>query len=154
MTIPRLKLVAAQTVANLAENIKISLPNDNIREVHGWSDSTVVLHWLQGNESYKQFVHNRLSYINLKSEINLKYAGIIHNPADLGSRACNVESLADEWWDGPSRLANHEEWSEQKEMIPTRESEKEAKLIREVIRVEAEQEEEFNEILHKYNFWK
>ena len=44
ITIPRLELVAAQMVANLAENIRTSLPNHNIREVHGWSDSTVVLH--------------------------------------------------------------------------------------------------------------
>ena len=131
MAIPRLELVAAQMVANLAENIRTSLPNHNIREVHGWSDSTVVLHWLQGNGSYKQFVHNRVSYINSKSEINWKHVDTIHNPADLGSRGCNVESLADEWWDGPSWLANHEEWPEQKKTIPTRKSEKEAKLIRE-----------------------
>ena len=51
MTMPRLELVAAQMVANLAENIWTSLPNHNIRKVHGLSDSTVVLHWLQGNGS-------------------------------------------------------------------------------------------------------
>ena len=73
---------------------------------------------------------------------------------DLGSTGCNVESLADKWWDEPSWLANHEEWPEQKGKIPTRESEKEAKLIREVMCVAVEQEEEFNETLHKCNFWK
>ena len=72
-----------------------------------------------------------VSYINSKSEINWKYVGNVHNPADIGSRGCNVESLEDEWWDGPSWLANHEEWPEQKKIIPTRKSEKEAKLIRE-----------------------
>ena len=154
MTIPRLELVAAQMVANLAENIRTSLQNHNIREVYGWSDSTVVLHWLQGNESYKQFVHNRAPYINSKSEINWKYVDPIHNPADLGSRGCYAEGLTDEWWDGPSWLANHEEWPEQMEIIPTRESEKEAELIREVMCLAAEQEDEFNEILHKHNFWK
>ena len=44
LTIPRLELVAAQMVENLVENIRTSLPNHNIREVHGWPDSTVVLH--------------------------------------------------------------------------------------------------------------
>ena len=87
------------------------------------------------------------SYINSKSEINWKYVGNVHNPADIGSRGCNVESLADEWWDGPSWLANHEEWPEQKEIIPTKESE-------EVMCVAAKQDEEFSEMLHKYNFWK
>ena len=96
MTIQRLELVEAQMVANLAENIRTSLPN-HIREVHGWSDSTVVLNWLQGNEIYKQFVHNRISYINSRSKINWKYIGTIHNPAILGSRGYNVESLVDEW---------------------------------------------------------
>ena len=70
MVIPRLELVGAKKVANLAESIRASLPNCNIREFHGLSDSTVVLHCLQGNGSYKQFIHNRVSYINLKSEIN------------------------------------------------------------------------------------
>ena len=60
MTIPRLKLVAAQIVANLTENIRTSLPNYNIRKVHGWSGSTAVLHWVQGNGSYKQFVHKSI----------------------------------------------------------------------------------------------
>ena len=66
MTIPRLELVATQMVENLAENIRTSLPSQNIREVHGWSDSAVILHWLQGNRSYKQFVHSRVSYISLE----------------------------------------------------------------------------------------
>ena len=154
MTIPRLELLAAQVVANLAENIRTFLPNPNIREVHGWLDSTVLLRWLLGNGSYKQFVHNRVSYINSKSKIKWKYVYTIHNPTDLGSRGCNVESLADEWWYGSSWLTNHEEWPEPKEVIPTKKSEKEAKLIREVMCVAADQEEEFNEILQKCNFWK
>ena len=118
------------------------------------SDSTVVLHWLPGKGSYTQFVHNRVSYINSKSKFNWKYVDTIHNPADLGSRGYNVESLVDEWWDRPNWLANHEEWPEQKEIIPTREFEKEVKLLRQVMCVAAEQEEEFNETLRKYNFWK
>ena len=40
-------------VANIADNIPNSLPNYNIKVVYGWSDSTVVLHWLQGSGSYK-----------------------------------------------------------------------------------------------------
>ena len=51
-------------------------------------------------------------------------------------------------------MAIHVERLERIEPIPTRESEKEAKLIRVVMCVAVEQEEEFNETLHKYNFWK
>ena len=52
LTISILGLLPAQMVANLANNIQNSLPNYNIREVYGWSDTAVVLHWLHGNESY------------------------------------------------------------------------------------------------------
>ena len=95
-TIPRLELVAAQMAANLAEKIRTSPPNHNIRDVHGWSDNTVVLHWLQSNGSYKEFVHKRVSYIISKSKINWKYVDNIHNAGNLGSRGCYVERLADE----------------------------------------------------------
>ena len=59
MTLPRLELVATQIVTNLAGN-RTSLPNHNIRDVHGWSDSIVVLNQLESNEDYKQFVHNSI----------------------------------------------------------------------------------------------
>ena len=95
----------------------------------------------------QQGIINKLEVRN-----QLEIVDTIHYPADLGSRGCNVESLADEWWDGSSWLANYEEWPKQEEIIPTTEFEKEAKLIREVTCVTAEQQEEFNEILHKYHF--
>ena len=50
--------MAEKIVANLADNIQNSLPNCNIRELYGRSDSKVFLHWLRGNGSYKQFVLN------------------------------------------------------------------------------------------------
>ena len=52
LTISILGLLVTQMAANLANNIQNSLPNYNIREVYGWSDTAVVLHWLHGNESY------------------------------------------------------------------------------------------------------
>ena len=95
-TIPRLELVAAQMAANLAEKIRTSPPNHYIRDVHGWSDNTVVLQWLQSNGSYKEFVHKRVSYIISKSKINWKYVDNIHNAGNLGSRGCYVQRFADE----------------------------------------------------------
>ena len=44
LTIPRLELKAAQMSANLSQNIKNALNNQNIRNLYVWSDSTVVLH--------------------------------------------------------------------------------------------------------------
>ena len=49
--------------ANLATIIKAALKDLNIRSVTGWTDSTVVLHWLRDQGSYKVFVENRVKKI-------------------------------------------------------------------------------------------
>ena len=92
-SIPRLELVAAVMAANLAENIRNSLSHFNITTVHGWSDSMVVLHWLKGDSSYKQFVQNRIDHINSKLPIQWHYVSTNENPADTGSRGCNINKL-------------------------------------------------------------
>ena len=46
MTISRLELIAAHMATNLAANIREALPSQNIRSVTCWTDSTVVLQWL------------------------------------------------------------------------------------------------------------
>ena len=46
LTIPRLELIATQMSANLSQNIKNALNNQNVKKFYAWSDSTVVLHWL------------------------------------------------------------------------------------------------------------
>ena len=49
--------------ANLATNIKAALKDLSIRSVIGWTDSTVVLHWLKDQGSYKVFEENRVKKI-------------------------------------------------------------------------------------------
>ena len=60
LTTPRLELIAAQRSANLAQNIKNALNNENVRNFYDWSDSTVVLHWLKNKGECKVFVSNRV----------------------------------------------------------------------------------------------
>ena len=57
-SIPRLEVIAPVMVANLTENITNPFQSFKVTTVHGWSDSMVVLHWLKGNGTYKQFVQN------------------------------------------------------------------------------------------------
>ena len=117
-------------VANLANNIQNSLPKYNIRENYGWPDSTVALHWLQGSESYKQFVHNRVKHIDSKMPMTGRYVDTIRNPANIGSRRSNIENLPKEWWDGSRWLAYSDYfWPDQKEVTPTKDSAKEAMCI-------------------------
>ena len=90
--------------SNLVGNLKYSLSKFNIREVYTWSDSTVTIHWLKDNREYKVSVCNRVAKIKEKSFINWKYVPTKQNPADLGSRRCNIGKLGQNWWEDPVRL--------------------------------------------------
>ena len=61
--------------------------------MYAWSDSTVTLHWLKDNGDYKVFVCNRVAKIKEKDFINWKYVPTKQNPADLGSRGCDIGKL-------------------------------------------------------------
>ena len=52
LTITRLELVSAHVACNLTLNVKSALKHQNVRSVTGWTDSTVVLYWLNGQGSY------------------------------------------------------------------------------------------------------
>ena len=60
LTIPRLELDSAYMASNSIENLKVALKRCNIRSITGWTCSTVVLHWLNKQGLYKQFVANRI----------------------------------------------------------------------------------------------
>ena len=52
MSKPRLELVVTHMVVNLASNIKNVSRKQNVRSKIGWTDNTVVLHWLSDNETH------------------------------------------------------------------------------------------------------
>ena len=82
MSIPRLELIALYIAYNLAENIKSPLTNYNIKDIHDWTDSTVILHWLKEEEGFKQFVSNRINKINTKAYITWRHVPSNQNPAE------------------------------------------------------------------------
>ena len=49
LSIPRTEIVATHMTAYLADNIKTVLTNLDIRDVFGWTDSTIMLHWSEKN---------------------------------------------------------------------------------------------------------
>nr|XP_029729133.1 uncharacterized protein LOC115266740 [Aedes albopictus] len=62
-TLPRLELCASVLLARLISNVKAAI-NEPILEVHAWTDSQVVLAWLNGGASrWKTFVANRVAEI-------------------------------------------------------------------------------------------
>ena len=83
--------------SNLIENVKAALKRCNIRSVTGWTDSTVVLHWLNRQGPYKQFVANIVTKILEKEHIKWYYVPTKQNPTDIGRRDSLLSKIPDIW---------------------------------------------------------
>nr|XP_049701803.1 uncharacterized protein LOC126055663 [Helicoverpa armigera] len=108
-TIPRLELCGALLGARLCSKVLDSLQCNISRKVL-WSDSMVVLGWVQTPpRDLKVFVCNRVNEINqLTPGFDFRYVPTDQNPADMGSRGVSPKQLkaSSLWWAGPSFLAN------------------------------------------------
>ncbi|KAH9634826.1 hypothetical protein HF086_012240, partial [Spodoptera exigua] len=110
-TLPRLELNGALLLSKLMRKVKESLNQYEIR-VFGWTDSMVVLGWLQGDPSrWKAYVENRVRKINdVISYQSWNYVKSKENPADAASRGQYAGQLKENklWWHGPSWLSSLE----------------------------------------------
>ena len=154
LTIPWLELVSAHMATNLVDNTRIALHGIPVRSVTGWLDSTVALYWIKGRGAYKQFVSNRVKKINAKEYITWRHVGTKENPADLGSRGCTTANLPKFWRDGPEWLSTPDQWPADILTQPSRESEAEAKAIKELFATTMGVKDELDELLEKFSFWK
>ena len=86
LSIPRLELCGAQLLANLLTNVRKALSID-LNHVYAWSDSTIVLHWLDGSPKwFKTFVGNRvLAILDLLPSRTWRHVPTETNPADCAS---------------------------------------------------------------------
>ena len=106
-TIPRLELCGARLLAKLLANVQsaLSIPTSDL---HAWSDSTIVLAWLDGQpKRFKTFVGNRITDIlTLVPAECWSHVPTQINPADCASRGLRPGELAtfDLWWKGPDFL--------------------------------------------------
>jgi len=57
LTLPRLELMAAVMGARLMQHIQNSL---SIQNINLWSDSQIVIHWIQSDKQLKRFKANRV----------------------------------------------------------------------------------------------
>lgn len=72
-----------------------------------WSDSTIVLSWINTSKPLKVFVANRIAQIiNLTSPSQWMHVPTNSNPADIITRGIDVQSLSNYqlWWNGPQWL--------------------------------------------------
>ena len=106
-TIPELELCGANLLArvlgNLSSTLKIS-----VEGISAYSDSTIVLAWLDGSpKRYKLYVSNRISRtIKLMPPEVWHYVPTESNPADCASRGIKASELISHplWWHGPPWL--------------------------------------------------
>ncbi|KIH54674.1 His(2)-Cys(2) zinc finger [Ancylostoma duodenale] len=125
-TIPKLELNAMTLAMRLTNSMLSQLQSVvNIQGIHVFSDSEIVLKWLQlkpGRE-VGQFIHNRLKEIrnicNHMTEqhfiVQFGYVASQDNPADCGTRGLSKDEFATHfWWTGPSFLQlSPSNWPEQ-----------------------------------------
>ncbi len=110
---PRLELCGALILAQLLSHCKTVL-NVPMDQIFAWTDSTVVLNWIQGNpRRSKVYVGNRVSQImDLIPPDRWSHVSA-DNPADCASRGLYPSEILTHylWWNGPDWLKYHQsEW--------------------------------------------
>ncbi|XP_029167976.1 uncharacterized protein LOC114938272 [Nylanderia fulva] len=109
MTIPRLELSAAVLLVRQVLKIREVLELQTA-PTHLWTDSTVALTWIKSHPSrWKDFVRNRVSFIQELSNSRWHHVSGKENPADLASRGVTPQRLQQNelWWTGPRWLHTH-----------------------------------------------
>ena len=104
---PHLELCGAQLLSKLLTDVRNAL-NIDISLSFAWTDSTIVLHWLDGSpKRFKTFVGNRVSSIlELLPASTWRHVPTTSNPADCASRGLLPQHLLPHslWWEGPPWL--------------------------------------------------
>ncbi|XP_078051814.1 uncharacterized protein LOC144477962, partial [Augochlora pura] len=106
-SIPRLELCGPLLLTGLMNTIRKAL-HKQIDRTTFWTDSTIVLHWLNSSpHTLKTFVANRVSEIQSKTQIiDWRHVGSSDNPADLISRGQTIHDFLQPsiWQHGPQWL--------------------------------------------------
>ena len=114
LTVPQLELMAASIGSRLAHFVSAALqPRYPHLTVHLWSDSEIVLHWLNSTKSLKQFISNRVTKMKkLFPVTSWHYCPTNDNPADLLTRGIPAPHFLSSslWQRGPSWLTVVSQW--------------------------------------------
>lgn len=108
-TIPRLELCGAVLLSNLVNDVYSELQKLNIslstNHFTYWTDSSIVLAWINCCQPLKPYVANRVAQIlDISNVDQWRHVPSTSNPADIISRGIPAESLIDcsMWWHGHS----------------------------------------------------
>ncbi|KAL5475814.1 hypothetical protein EMCRGX_G025680 [Ephydatia muelleri] len=109
-TIPRLELLGALLLVKLMSSVTRALdPVVCLTDPSCFTDSKVVLFWIQGRREWRQFVQNRVNEIRELLPVGVwKHCCGNDNPADLPSRGVSFRELIDSpvWLNGPIWLSD------------------------------------------------
>ena len=97
LSIPRLGLMSAKILVTVMHSVRTALRSQiEIESVRYWLDSQTVLHWINNNSEWKQFVQHRVNEIlRLSSKCEWGHVSGLENPAYLGSRGVSATTLKD-----------------------------------------------------------
>ena len=110
VSLPRLELCGAHLGVKLMVKIQEVLAITNLpqQKIFGWTDSTIVLHWLaQLPRTWTTFVANRVAEIQENMpRSNWNHVSSTNNLSDCSSRGATLELLQSSslWWNGPQWL--------------------------------------------------
>lgn len=73
-----------------------------------------------------------------------------HNPTDIGSRGCKADQMTRMWQSGPECLLNPKDWPRDIVTTPNKETEAEAKRVKEIFAAAVEGKDDFDDLLEKH----
>ncbi|XP_060588499.1 uncharacterized protein LOC132743919 [Ruditapes philippinarum] len=103
MTVPKLELMAVLVGVRCLRFVKEQLQL-NIENMFLWTDSEIVIHWINSVKDLPTFVKNRVNEIKGYTNIKIGYVNTKENPADVATRGITTRQL--------KRKSSLVEWSD------------------------------------------
>ena len=158
MSIPRLELVAAHTLAKLQNSVNKALVSYPITTYHNWVDSVTVLCWLANRGEWSTFVRNRVKKIGELTDATWSYVPTKENPSDFGTRGSAPGKLKVLWFKGPSWLSDEQNRPAQPAILETDEAKSEKCKKDPMLLTEDTTQDTVKswaeELLKRFSFWK
>lgn len=111
-TLLRLELMAAVTATRLTKFVCSSIPHEKQLRVYCWTDSQIVLHWIQKGTNPKPFITRVNEICEAFPAAMWSFTPSADNPAYLLTRGLSTDQLKSSrlWTQGPDWLLDRSAW--------------------------------------------